>query len=88
MTVPIILLIAIALGLISAGIAKWKGRWPLQWILYGALFSVVAIPFLLLLERRDSDQSRSPWIYYLAAVMLLTVAGMLIVYRLQNASDL
>jgi heme/copper-type cytochrome/quinol oxidase subunit 4 len=85
MTSVLIFLTALALGLITAGIAQWKGRSASTWLLYGLVVSVVAIPFLLTLERRQSDAARLALVYFVAAVLLLAIIAVLVIYRAQNA---
>src|SRR5690606_24132398 len=46
-----LLLIAVAIGLIPAMIASGKGRGFLVWWIYGALIFIVALPHALMLSR-------------------------------------
>ncbi|MDB5525526.1 MAG: hypothetical protein JWM58_3289 [Rhizobium sp.] len=88
MTSVLLFMTAVAIGLLTAGIAMWKGREPWQWLLFGTVLCIVAIPLLLIKEQRPSGRSRYAWIFFLAALMIITAAGVLFVNRLQNAGTL
>lgn len=80
----LIFLTVLAFGLITAGIAQWKGRSASTWLLYGLVVSVVAIPFLLTQERRQSETARLALVYFVGAVLLLAIIAVVVVYRIQN----
>jgi hypothetical protein len=77
-------LTVVSLGLVTAGIAQWKGRSATTWLLYGLVASPLAISFLLVLRRRQSDDARLALAYFVAAVSLLAIIGVLQVYRFQS----
>jgi len=85
MTSILIFLTAIGLGLVTAGVAKWKGRRPMTWLLYGVVGSPVAIPLLLMLERRPSEHTHTPIVYFSAAVMIFALIAVVAIHRLQSA---
>jgi len=85
MTSVLIFLTAIALGLITAGVAQWKGRPPTTWLLIGLVGSVAAISFLLVQKSRSSPEARLAFVYYGAAGLVLSFVGFMAVYRIQNA---
>lgn len=55
-----LLLIAVAIGLIPAMIASGKGRGFLVWWIYGALIFIVALPHALMLSREDDVSPAQP----------------------------
>lgn len=85
MTSILFFLTAIALGLITAGLAQWKGRPPTTWLLIGLVGSIAAIPFLLVQKGHLSQDGRLAFIYYGAAGLVLSIVGVMAVYRIQNA---
>lgn len=85
MTSVLIFLTAIALGLITAGLAQWRGRPPTTWLLIGLVASIAAIPFLLVQKSHFSQDARLAFIYYGAAGLILSVVGVISVYRIENA---
>jgi len=85
MTSVLIFLTAIALGLITAGVAQWKGRPPTTWLLIGLVGSVAAISFLLVQKSRSSQDARLAFVYYGAAGLVLSFVGFMAVYRIQSA---
>ena len=84
MTSILIFLTAIGLGLVTAGVAKWKGRRPMTWLLYGVVGSPVAIPLLLMLERRPSEHTHTPIVYFSAAIVVFALVAVVAIHRLQN----
>lgn len=50
-----LLIIALASGLACAYIARQKGRNPLPWLLYGLVFPVISLVFLLLTSALPED---------------------------------
>lgn len=88
MTSILIFLTAIGLGLVTAGVAKWKGRRPMTWLLYGVVGSPVAIPLLLMLERKPSEHTHTPIVYFSAAVVIFALIAVVAIYRFQSASPI
>lgn len=84
MTSILIFLAAIALGLITAGVAQWKGRPPTTWLLIGLVGSIAAIPFLLIQKRHFTQDARLAFLYYGGAGLIFSVIGVIMVYRIQN----
>ena len=52
---PVIMIVALLLGLVAALIARSKGKELMGWWLYGTMLSLIAIPHALILKK---DQSR------------------------------
>ena len=88
MTSILIFLTAIGLGLVTAGVAKWKGRRPMTWLLYGVVGSPVAIPLLLMLERRPSEHTHTPIVYFSAAIVVFALVSVLTIHMIQSASPI
>jgi len=86
MTSILIFLTAIGLGLVTAGVAKWKGRRPMTWLLYGVVGSPVAIPLLLILERKPSEHTHTPIVYFSAAIVVFALVAVMTIHRIQSAA--
>lgn len=85
MTSVLIFLTAIALGLVTAGVAQWRGRPPTTWLLIGLVGSIAAIPFLLVQKSHFSKDARLAYVYYGAAGLVFSFVGFISVYRIENA---
>jgi drug/metabolite transporter (DMT)-like permease len=80
----LIFLAAIAFGLITAGVAQWKGRPPTTWLLIGLVGSIAAIPFLLVQKRHFTQDPRLALLFFGGAGLVLSVIGVIMIYRIQN----
>lgn len=88
MTSILIFLTAIGLGLVTAGVAKWKGRRPTTWLLYGAVGAPIAIPLLLMLEQRPSEHTHTPIVYFSAAICVFALVAVMTVHMIQSAAPI
>jgi len=86
MTSILVFLTAIALGLLTAGIAQWKGRPPTTWLLYGAIAWFLALPYLLMQSRRPGSHDRTALPYFVGAAIVLAFVALLAIYGMQTAA--